>query len=238
MRQVQDHIEASDKCATREEIIEKFNLQVKKTAMSRYIHSFGLRGGQAPKKFLIKHLNQVRRADAAIAFSELTVEDCKKFVFNDESSCDNSPSGNRHIWRPIKVNRHNPDYAMPIENSTFRVNFFSWVSKFGTGKFFYGTMNFEVFCSIIPQMIDILRSQFRSDYFKIILDNAAFHKSHHCLEKIEELGLRDKFVLLPPYSPYMNIIENLWVIGKKESNDICSFMVKSEIERNFRRLEI
>ncbi len=45
----------------------------------------------------------------------------------------------------------------------------------------------------------------------IILDNAPIHKSKIFTEKIKEWKARDLIIyFIPPYSPELNLIENLW----------------------------
>jgi transposase len=48
----------------------------------------------------------------------------------------------------------------------------------------------------------------------VIMDNAAFHKSHETKRLIEEAGCRIFF--LPPYSPDLNPIEQFWANLKKK----------------------
>ena len=48
----------------------------------------------------------------------------------------------------------------------------------------------------------------------VILDNAAFHKSHHTKKLIQDAGCRILF--LPPYSPDLNPIELVWANLKKK----------------------
>lgn len=47
----------------------------------------------------------------------------------------------------------------------------------------------------------------------IILDNATFHKARSTLKLIKEAGHR--LLFLPPYSPHLNPIENLWANIKR-----------------------
>lgn len=46
----------------------------------------------------------------------------------------------------------------------------------------------------------------------VIMDNASFHKNHKTRELIEAAGC--KLLYLPPYSPDLNPIENVWAVIK------------------------
>ncbi len=50
----------------------------------------------------------------------------------------------------------------------------------------------------------------------IIMDNASFHKSSRTRELIEKAGCR--LLFLPPYSPDLNPIENVWHVVKSVRN--------------------
>lgn len=58
----------------------------------------------------------------------------------------------------------------------------------------------------------------------VILDNASFHKSLRTIELIEGAGCRVLF--LPPYSPDLNPIENIWAAIKAQVKKVLPIFDK------------
>lgn len=56
-----------------------------------------------------------------------------KFVFTDESGCDNSGLEKRLVRRPLGT-RYDEQFTYGYPNKTLRVNYFSWVSIHGVGN--------------------------------------------------------------------------------------------------------
>ena len=66
----------------------------------------------------------------------------------------------------------------------------------------------------VVSMLKKLRTEYSNDPVQIVLDNARYQ---HCkfVEQQAEL-LNIKLPFLPPYSPYLNIIERLWKFTKRQ----------------------
>jgi len=54
----------------------------------------------------------------------------------------------------------------------------------------------------------------------IYRDNAAFARGRKTIKFLSERDLEKLFIPVPPYSPDMNIIENLWAMACMIWNDI------------------
>lgn len=93
--------------------------------------------------------------------------------------------------------------------------------------------NTETFSSFINELIELLEQRDLKNMV-FIMDNVAFHKSPICTELIISAGHDIKF--LPPYSPFLNPIENLFsqvkqnVRSSRPNNEADLF---SSIQRSF-----
>lgn len=211
----------SDPFATLEEIKTKLNLSVTRETTRRYIKKTGLLSGISPKKFYVKPIDCEERMRVARLRSGWSVERWSNIVFCDESGLDNSGFHRRHLWREPGT-RYLQENIYKAPNKTLRVNFFSSVSIFGTGELYtYSKMNSALYCEIIEDMIVTYRDKFGHDNFEIVHDNAAFATSHETTLFMSRKGYTKYLVRIPPYSPDMNIIENLWALLKHQVRKNC-----------------
>ena len=74
---------------------------------------------------------------------------------------------------------------------------------------FNGTCNTNLFKTWVEEFLikELKPGQF------VVMDNAAFHRSHKTRELIESVGC--KIIFLPPYSPDLNPIEKFWANMKR-----------------------
>ena len=81
--------------------------------------------------------------------------------------------------------------------------------------------NIQLFNTFIEDFLNYLDENNLSNYL-IILDNVRFHKNQEALSLITTKGHQMKF--LPPYSPFLNPIENMFSkwknsVKRRQSND-------------------
>jgi isftu1 transposase len=96
------------------------------------------------------------------------------------------------------------------------LGFCNYYHKFIDVAMFNGYTNSEVFILYLRRIASI---QKRKIY--LILDNASFHKNIHVLNEAEKLNII--LLFLPPYSPFLNKIENLWGVFKQKIRKTISF---------------
>lgn len=198
------------------------NLEVSTNTISKICRRFGIKKLICPKKFYISPIQCESRLETAIMRSFWLVERWKNVAFSDESGIDNSGYYRRFVFRPAK-SRNLPKFTYHPPNSSMRrLNFFSYFSKHGTGKLvFYDSMNSQTYCDCLKIMIEDLTQKFEHENFLVVHDNAAWANSDYTRNFIEQNNYRRFLLAIPPYSPDMNPIENLWAILKQKVREHC-----------------
>lgn len=210
----------NNRFATYQEILVATGVGLSTTALRKYLKSFGLSKRLSAKKFYNRPIDREYRMEVAIRRAGWTTE-WEDFVFTDEAGLDNSGFQRKYVMR-TKGSRFEEENVYQAPNPTMRVNYFSYITKKGAGPIYtYKTMNSELYCQIIEDMIQDLRGIFGHDDFKIIHDNASFSQSFDTTSFLHEKGFAKYFVSIPPRSPEMNIIENMWALLRKRVKDHC-----------------
>lgn len=221
---------------TAEEIKFRLRLQVCSRTVDKCLRLRGINRRVSARKFLINEANKELRLQVAIRRSYWPQAYWNKIVFTDESGCDNSGYQRRHVYRK-RGDRFNNDFIYHHHNKTGRLNYFSWVSINGVGQlYFYERMDQILYCEIVTDMVQKLRREFGHDDFLIIHDNAKFSDSNYTVRFMRQRDLSRYFVRIPPYSPDMNIIENMWAILKSLLKEHCFTYGQTQFGAPFRRL--
>jgi transposase len=132
---------------------------------------------------------------------EKATEDAAKFVFLDESSIN---TGFSRLYGRAPVGERLFDYAPDCRWKTLTV--LSSLRLDGTTEalVFEGALNGEMFKGYIEECL--APSLKEGDI--VIMDNLSSHKVEGLEKIVEEKGAR--IVYLPPYSPDLNPVENMW----------------------------
>jgi transposase len=107
------------------------------------------------------------------------------------------------------------------------------VLNYETGKIYieeHDKYNAEVFLSYLKNVVNL----YPKGKIVIILDNARIHHAKLLNEFLNEHKDRLTLVFLPPYSPNLNMIEELWGWLKSSVINNCFFNDLSEIKKAVR----
>ena len=96
---------------------------------------------------------------------------------------------------------------IPMLNVRGRVNVIGAVSAHGK-HFAYDISQSSVNKEAIIRFLDKLRSKYKDQKIRLVLDNASYHRAAVAQEHAKKLGIT--LVFLPVASPNLNIIERLW----------------------------
>jgi len=151
--------------SSRENIRENLKLSICNSTLTKYLGQMQLRSGISPKKFSIEIPHREERIRVANSRLQWEMDTWRHYIFTDESGLDNSGAIRKRVWRP-KNKRFDPTFVHYSDNKSFRLNFFSWVSCFGTGDiYFYDKMDSTLYCEIVSDMVNSLKEQFGDQMF-------------------------------------------------------------------------
>ena len=218
----------------RQLILEEFGKNYHPVSVSRILHSLGMRYGKPyPRDY--------RRPDDAEAKLKLTLEDSLRKLDDLEAqepqeirqtTVDQEDVGDVMVGfldecspqscaNTVRV--YSFGKAINVKDTTkYRANTFGFYAPCGTS--IVGIMENSKKESVCSFLEDVKRSNPKAKIVAI-LDNFPSHKANVTREKAEELGILLTF--LPPHSPDLNPIEQLWRCLKRE---ISTAFFRSEDE--------
>lgn len=191
----------------RSRLYDKFNVTVSEQTVNRYIADFNYTFKNVtliPKKRNDdKVINE--RHDYAVKFMDILSKfDESHLVFVDEvgfnvsmrSKRGRSPSGTPAVHVVSGIRTRNISICCAMTRNGI-VKYDSQTSAFKT----------STFADFIDSLLDYMKLNIPNGV--VIMDNVPFHKSHIIKEKFEN-NENVKLLFLPPYSPFLNPIENMF----------------------------
>ena len=215
------------------EIKRALNLDCQIATIRSFLLASGFRSFFTREDLLISEHNLNRRITFAEKMSMLSQSLINRIVFADEKTLYNTYSGRVRVIRRRGhqnsrrfVFRRNPQ-------SSCKINLFGFITSGGCGDLFVfnGRTDSELFVNYLET--EVLPSMVRhaSPNFILAIDNATIHYSNLSLEYL--LRANVNLLCWPAQTPIFNIIENLWSILQRRTNEL---FIRNGRPRNVQQL--
>lgn len=196
----------------RQKLIDEFNIQPSIMSIHRYIKSFNYtlkRTTLIPERRNDGKTIDAREAYSNMFFNLLSDFDESRLYFVDEVGFNISMRSK--IGRSLRGK--NATHVVPGLRSR-NISVCCAITKCGISKYHPQTSayNTNSFKSFISSLMEYIRLE-NPGKSAIIMDNVPFHKNVGVKEIIEEEG--HILIFLPPYSPFLNPIENMFAKWKQ-----------------------
>jgi len=197
-------------------IREEYGVEYSMSHLRRILRVLGMRYGKPRQKDYRRPLNAEEELKESVNHA---LKDEKGFIFGffDETAPQTN-SNSQRVW----------SFGKPeiVKNTTrYRANTFGFYSL--NGESVIGFKENSKAESVCKFMEEIWREN-RGEKIFMVLDNFPSHRAKKTMERAEDLGIG--LIYLPPYSPDLNPIEQIWKSLKREIST-AFFKTKEEFLR-------
>lgn len=214
--------------------------KISTTTVKSALKKQGLRCHNSPMKPDLTAENKKERLKFAKQYKDWTAENWRSVVFTDETSC--------YTYGPRLHFTHFRSDDVPLQTGHMvpsahfgglKQSMWAGMTYDGLLKcvLYDGSLNSVKYIEVLNESLKDFMSRHKN--FKIVQDNASYHTS---VETIAWFSERDfKLVSIPPNSPDLNPIENLWGSFKRKlySSDLRHMnrtQFKQHIKREWNRI--
>lgn len=195
---------------TPKRIKTELELSVSARTIRRRLDAAGLLGRIARTEYQLSEDQIQARLEFAVSFREWLIKDWNKVLFVDETHVWLGHNGRLWVQRPEDA-AFEEEYVKPGTATHTKVSIWAAFSSSGPGPFVSidGTMNSKLLQNIFEdKLLPFAKSHWGKEPWYLLMDNAPYHRADNIERWIErKMVLKIK---LPPYSPDLNPIENLW----------------------------
>jgi len=233
-----------------QQLVEKSPFINYKTFISLINNKFGIKLNNIKMKFLLKNLNLTKkcirqRVIKSADFLKQIIENRKKFkeiikmeIINNIISIDET-GFNRLLNKNTEgYSLKGTEINIPIPELNLKnTSLIMAVSTSGiiNHDILLDNVNSEIYFNFIDSTIKQLKMLNPTNIYVFIFDNVAFHKNIKILDLIKDNNY--KYYFIPPYSPNLNPIENIFGILKNEINkDIINSFMNDKLYDNYKNI--
>ncbi|XP_053200841.1 uncharacterized protein LOC128385935 [Panonychus citri] len=201
-------------------IRKELELDCTSQTINNFFRSQGIKTRHAAIKPRLNEQQRMNRVVFATLYKDLDVNKC---IFMDESCFSSSREGIKNVKRTIGT-RYDQRFTSKSDHCTRKVvSTWAAITVNGVGPLVTLDCRLDqyVYLEILDTLIvDLVKSQFGQSECFLIDDNCPAHRANlinewlSCCNYLHNINL--KLIKLPPYSPELNLIENVWGCNKKD----------------------
>jgi transposase len=198
------------KFTTPRAILRETHLGISKTTVRRRLHEVGLFGRVAQKEFPLKQQTVQKRLSFGHGYAKWTEAEWDHVLFSDETHIELDNSGQVWCQRPVGCGNFS-EFVSTKTAHPKRVSIWGCFAggELGTIHIFRENLDSKLMKNILKTcMLPSALRLFPMQQWYFMQDNDPKHKSRLVQDFLFQSGIT--CIDLPPYSPDLNPIENLW----------------------------